>query len=55
MADQIFLGHKKQPPKAKSLQNKKVKAILPKDTLESPSDRGGLPDKDLKRFLGCGS
>ena len=32
----------------------KQKAVPPRDDEEKPFDFGGIPDRDLKKNLGCG-
>ena len=45
---------KKQASLANPDGTKKVKATLKKDVKEKRTDIIDLPNKDLKKFLGCG-
>lgn len=45
-------GKEKKP--AKKLVPEKAKPIPPNDEDEKPFDFGGIPDRDLKKNLGCG-
>lgn len=46
------MGKKKQPKKEKSKEKKSNPKIDQEE--EKPFDFGGLPDRDLKKNLGCG-
>jgi hypothetical protein len=45
---------KKKEPKKKKPGKPQVKASEPTDEPEKPFDFGGLPQRDLKKNLGCG-
>jgi hypothetical protein len=45
---------KKKETKKKKPVKPKVKAPEPADEPEKPFDFGGLPQRDLKKNLGCG-
>lgn len=53
-------NHRKKPRKPTNLPiwgetaNTKAKEPLPSDDEKKPFDFGGLPDRDLKKNLGCG-
>ena len=44
----------KEKKPATKLVPEKVKQIPPRDEEEKPFDFGGIPDRDLKKNLGCG-
>lgn len=39
---------------AKKIVQEKAKELPPQDEESKPFDFGGLPDRDLKKNLGCG-
>jgi hypothetical protein len=50
------MSKKKIEPTKKEKEEKEEKKVLPstKEELEKPFDFGGLPQRDLKKSLGCG-
>ena len=51
----ISIEMKKEPSKKENpKQAKKEKLTLAKEESEKPFDFGGLPQRDLKKNLGCG-
>jgi hypothetical protein len=46
--------NKKKEPKKKKLSKVKVPSPKPDVDPENPFDFGGLPERDLKKNLGCG-
>jgi hypothetical protein len=44
---------KKKPPKKKKMKAPKIEPT-PAPEKENPFDFGGLPDRNLKKNLGCG-
>jgi hypothetical protein len=45
---------KKKEPKKKKPEKAKTQPSEPQDEQEKPFDFGGLPQRDLKKNLGCG-
>lgn len=48
-----MMGKKKEKIPKKEKEEKKASS-LPKQEQEKPFDFGGLPQRDLKKSLGCG-
>jgi hypothetical protein len=45
---------KQKTAKQKKVLPQKPKVIPPQDEDEKPFDFGGIPDRDIKKNLGCG-